>query len=561
MSACRRLFDVPVGLHATSALLGALVAHDTRAAGLKLVFVWGGVGVFWALSRLPSHIGWRGRDVPLLRLVIGLAPALVSGYFLLTNDWSQPVAKVSWLEPVRQWLAQRQVTLPLPRLHPNLVGGLLATWLPLQVAALGPRSGRRGRVAFERLAGSPRILLIVATCVGLLLSSLRGAWLALAVSVGVWLWWQLSERLSAQRSWLDTRAVWAAGLLLFALVTMSSSWAPGLVGIRPDRVLVWRTSWALAWDYFFTGLGLGNFTMPYSSYALLIHVPHTTHAHNLFLDLWLEQGMIGLLAFAWLLFLGFAPRGPSAHPTRWRIAALVALLVVTLNGLVDDVYYGYGGQGAVLLLVPLALLSRRGEHATSPRPGPGRGLRVASWSAVVGLLMITAFWPASRALAWSNLGALQQTHVELSTYHWPEWPVQDAVRRAREHSLVGAVGHYRAALEVDPGCVSANRRLGQIELSLGEYDEARRHLATAYAVAPSQPATRQLFGESLALTGNIEWAADLWRTMPLEQDQLAIRQYWYTRTGDARRAQWLKGAIALALSRGGSATPAGMIGQ
>lgn len=559
MSARRRPFDVPVAVHALSALLGVLLAYDSRAAATKLVLVWAGVVVYGALSRIPSHVAWRGRDLPLLRLVVGLAPALVCGYFLLTNDWMQPVAKVAWLEPVRLWLADRTAP-PLPRLHPNLAGGLLAAWLPLQVAALGPRPGQPVGRAVRHVAASPRVLLVVASCVGLLLSSLRGAWLALAASVIVWLWWRMSERLSGRRGWLIASSLWAAGLLLVVWAAVCSTWASALVGVRPDRVLVWRNSWALAWDYFFTGLGLGNFTMPYSSYALLIHVPHTTHAHNLFLDLWLEQGLIGLVAFAWMLVRGFTP-GASAHPTRWRTAALLALLVIALHGLVDDVYYGYGGVGAVFLLVPLALLSRRGEYARQGGWRPGRrGAVIACGAAMAGFVLAVS-WPTSRALAWSNLGAIRQTRLELSTYHWPEWPLQDEVRRAHELELIGSIGYYRAALENEPNCTSANRRLGQIELSLGEYDDARRHLARAYAAAPSQPATRQLFGESLALTGSVEWAADLWRTLPLEQDQLAIRQYWYNTAGDAGRAQWLKEAIALARPAGGGATPAGRDGQ
>jgi len=556
MRARRRPFDVPVAVHALSALMGAWIAYDSEAAGLKLVLVWGGVAVYGGLSRMPSYASWRGREVPLLRLVIGLTPALVSGYFLLTNDWSQPTAKAAWLEPVRQWLAPWQLGLHLPRLHPNLVGGLLAMWLPLQAAALGPRSSRRGPAAISHLARSPSSALVAVSCAGLLMSSLRGAWLALAMSMGVWWWWRLSERLSRGRGWLIPGIMWTIGLLLAVWLAVVSAWGPALMAVRPDRLLIWRNSWALAWDYFFTGLGLGNFAMPYSSYALLVHVPHTTHAHNLLLDLWLEQGLVGMLAFVWLVLVGFRPP-PTAGPTRWRTAALLALLVIVFHGLVDDVYYGYGGRGALVLLVPLALLARRGEDRSSGWPSPAPRARLVSFGVAAVLLVLVGSLPATRALAWANRGALGQTRVELSTYRWPQWPVQDAVRRAREVDLFEPVRHYRAALAVDPGCASANRRLGQIALSLGAYDEARRLLATAYRLAPTQPATQLMFGESLALTGDIVWAADIWRTMSLEQDQLAIRQYWYGTTDDARRAQWLSEAIALAQEPGGRPRAAG----
>ena len=65
---------------------------------------------------------------------------------------------------------------------------------------------------------------------------------------------------------------------------------------------------ALALDYPFTGAGLGSFEMAYSSYVVLLHVGFLQHGHNLFLDVWIEQGIIGLLALTWLI----AQRRPNA---------------------------------------------------------------------------------------------------------------------------------------------------------------------------------------------------------------------------------------------------------
>ena len=59
-----------------------------------------------------------------------------------------------------------------------------------------------------------------------------------------------------------------------------------------------------------------------------------------------------------------------------------------------------------------------------------------------------------------------------------------------------------AALALDPASVTANRRLGQIELSRGQYDLAHGHLDAAFRAAPGQQATRQLLGESLAVAGD-----------------------------------------------------------
>ena len=72
-----------------------------------------------------------------------------------------------------------------------------------------------------------------------------------------------------------------------------------------------------------------------------------------------------------------------------------------------------------------------------------------------------------------------------------------------------------------------NRRLDQIELSLGDYDAARNHLREAYRAAPLHTATRRLHGESLAVAGAVDMATDVWRSIRLDEQQSEIR--WMVR--------------------------------
>jgi tetratricopeptide (TPR) repeat protein len=145
----------------------------------------------------------------------------------------------------------------------------------------------------------------------------------------------------------------------------------------------------------------------------------------------------------------------------------------------------------------------------------------------------------------ANLGAVAQAQAELSVYHWPEWAFQDAVRRSPKVNLAPAIAHYQVALALDPANVTANRRLGQIELSLGQYDSACRHLQTAYAIAPSQRANRQFAGECFALSSDIKQATTLWKTIDTGQQQLKLREWWYTHfAGDQERAARIVQAAA-----------------
>ena len=166
----------------------------------------------------------------------------------------------------------------------------------------------------------------------------------------------------------------------------------------------------------------------------------------------------------------------------------------------------------------------------------------SGWPLVVLAIMALAVGvlPPLRAAFYANLGAVGQTRAELSLYEWPTYPIQDAVRR--EIDLSAPVAQYEQALASDPRNATANRRLGMIELSLGEYEPALAHLTKAYAAEPGNQTTRQLLGEALIVNGEVDEGAALWSTVDNAQGQLAARQWWYEHIGEAQRAEWMRQA-------------------
>ena len=520
------------------------IAYDKPAAWSRFWLIVGGLVLYGLLARLPERIslGKFGEVSVLEWFLVGL-PACVALYFFLTNDWAGRIGKVPLLDPAMRWFAAWQPNLASLRLNSNVIGGMLAALLPLQIAALFQHRTRR-----RIWIGS---LLFTVAGLGLLMSASRGAWLALSVVATGWGLERLIDRLAAQRRINKRKAhiSWAlmmGGLILgLAAILILTPLGERLLTLRTDRLEVWRNSLDLATDYPFTGLGLGNFEMAYSSYVLLVHVGHTVHAHNLFMDIWLDQGLLGLLAFAGLLIQAVW-LGDSA---RLRSAGLASLAVIILHGLLDDAFYGYGGWTIPLLFLPLAILARStgSPIQLTDIQSPVSRFKPAFvlWGGAAFLLLVTSFLPGIQAASEANLGALAQTRAELAVYRWPEWPAQDAVRRSEKVDLTAAIRHYQAALALDPSNVTANRRLGQIELSFEQYDEAGRHLSAAHAVAPGQRATRQLLGECYAISGDIARAVALWKTVDTSQMQLELRKWWYgDYLGDQERAARLTQAMA-----------------
>ncbi len=506
-----------------SAAIGLVLAYNRTPATIQFsLFLAAGLIYLFLLNKSEPAAPQRS----ILQMILALVPAVIGVYFLFTNDWVRWGEKLAFLKAVTGWLANIQLGLAWLQINPNVVGGVMAVLLPLQVTAL--RFSRRWI----------QVVLIGFSAAVLILTQTRGAWLALSLAATMGAVWQIARRLtSTQRT---ARVIWSivvvlGGVALLALLTLTplGSWLIDSSGQRPD---IWRNSLALINDYPLTGHGFASFEMVYSTYALLVHVGHTMHAHNLWFDVWLNLGLLGVVSLAGLTLNAVWPR--STHSV-WRMPALIALATLLLHGLYDDAWFGYGAVALPLLLMPVALATRTEPSSVPMTTARARRFQPAwvVWSAALAALAIGLITPGGRALIETNLGALAQTQAELSVYHWPEIPIQDALRQSGQVDLTPAKAHYQSALQLDPDNAAANRRLGQIELAQGQYDSACQRLARAIAVTPSQRATRQMMGECYAMQGNVSQAADLWQTIGSQESQLEIRIWWYdSYLGDNRRA-------------------------
>jgi tetratricopeptide (TPR) repeat protein len=167
---------------------------------------------------------------------------------------------------------------------------------------------------------------------------------------------------------------------------------------------------------------------------------------------------------------------------------------------------------------------------------------VLALALVIVLAVVLAGPTALLAHFHANLGAVYQSRAELSVYSWPEWWGLDEVRRAVD--LGPAVAEFERALALDPANGTANRRLGTIELSLGQYEDALDHLQAAYATEGWSVTTRQLLGEALIVNGRVDEGRALWADVNNEQRQLVYRAEWYGHIGEPEREAAIRQAAA-----------------
>ncbi|MGE3911642.1 MAG: O-antigen ligase family protein, partial [Chloroflexota bacterium] len=210
---------------------------------------------------------------------------------------------------------------PFMRAHgmfgqPNPFAGYLGTIFPIALA-MGMIS-HPGR--FRLIAGFAFGMLGL----GIFLSLSRGAWLGLAISLGVMAaaWSPQARKLLAPLigSMILIVALAMMGLLPENIATRITSATDnfGVFDVRNvpptsdnfavvERMAHWQAGWYIFRDYPFLGVGPGNYPAVYEEYYIPPWKEPLGHAHNYYLNMAAETGLPGMLAL--LLVLGLAFRG------------------------------------------------------------------------------------------------------------------------------------------------------------------------------------------------------------------------------------------------------------
>jgi O-antigen ligase len=110
-------------------------------------------------------------------------------------------------------------------------------------------------------------------------------------------------------------------------------------------------------DHPLLGIGLDNFAYLYQQVYLregAAAEPSLSHPHNWVLNFWLSLGLIGLIAFGWLI-VGFW-RVARGTRTWYVVGALGALADLLVHGFIDNSYFLV--DLAFLFWLSLALVDR-----------------------------------------------------------------------------------------------------------------------------------------------------------------------------------------------------------
>lgn len=506
-------FDLPVLIFWFSALLGFFVPFDRASGQSTLIALTGMTLLYFFISRMAgSERRWDG-----FAAVLAVLAALAAFYFITQAGHIAYEEKVGVIDRLAKWIASFLPAFPFWQPVPNSLGTFLEGSLFAAIGLALLEKRQRWRILYWVLCG------IIAA--GLLFSASRGAWLGVLGAALLWaaLHWKPARVLAI------AAAAGILGLILFVLVRgdlAAISEIPvigslaGALFIRPDRLEVYRHSLALLTEQPFTGIGLGNsFAMVYSRYELLLAVPFLYYSHNLLLEVWLQQGLLGAAAFVWLAASLYASilRNPT-FKTDLRFQAVCAgLTAILLHGLSDARQYPslWTWLPFFFLLGLCAARLLGGQPLGKPRL---QWLIPGAVTAVFLIVVLALIWPP--AAAWNaNRAGLLQTRADLDPALSPEQ--QSAIRSESEALFI-------RALASNPASLPNNRRYSLLLLSEDRFAEAIPRLELAHQVAPDHIAARKGLGLVYLWNGDLERAAELLTDLPNITDELqglAWQQY------------------------------------
>lgn len=344
---------VPVGLFFVVASLTAFSAFSL-SAWLSEWLKWAVILTLIALVLHLRHLSW----LVFALVMAGLANALIGLYIFLGGSGALHLLINDRFFRAFGTFGQ-----------PNPFGGFMGLLAPL---AFGAALGYTARaLTTRRLTGH---LDIAAACIaafyytafaalglGVIISWSRGAWLGFAVAMIALLaavprrWWHSLVALLVILS--VGGLLWFSGRLPTAIVERVNSATAELftptevrgVDITPENYAVverlahWQAALSMAQQHPWLGVGMGNYEVAYPQHRLINWVEPLGHAHNYYLNVFAEAGIIGLTIYIvlWLSILWLtwrARRHPDALARFFAVGLVGTWMYLTIHSLTDNLF-------------------------------------------------------------------------------------------------------------------------------------------------------------------------------------------------------------------------------
>ena len=276
------------------------ITIDSATTGWQILRILNGIGLFYAVVHWLSGEVARHR---LSKLIFGLEAMgiLIVALGLVSTKW--PIGKSRIFDQIYYYLS----TFSTGSIHPNVLAGALLLLLPIPfVFFLLPfamrYSQRKHVLAVPSFVWGGQLWHGIVTLVlfgTVLLTQSRGALLGFMAMIVVVTFSTTGKRV---------RVLCLGALIVFVVLgwrfpqqfsTLASQLtSDSAISTSAIRLEIWSRAYYMIQDFPFTGIGLGNFQQILEQmYPLFLTTEIIPHAHNLFLQIATDLGLLGLICW------------------------------------------------------------------------------------------------------------------------------------------------------------------------------------------------------------------------------------------------------------------------
>lgn len=213
--------------------------------------------------------------------------------------------------------------------HPNFY----ALWCAPLLAFLIPDVA----ASLKAKSYNPKALLWLIGAAGLFLSLSRAGWLGLAVAMLIYLIIAADKKIR----WSVFTAAIVVFLIILAIPNFRYRILLPFLGEKStvSRFSLWNTGWKGVKESPITGLGLTGFSRQWSTLNTDPGLTDTHNfPHNIFLDMWVELGLLGLLSFVCLVAV-YIYNGLRNRQDLIKLGVSLFLIALIVQGQIDNPYF------------------------------------------------------------------------------------------------------------------------------------------------------------------------------------------------------------------------------
>lgn len=483
----------------------------------RLLFVMTATGFIEAVIGLYGYFG-RGNHI--FGFELGYAPSAAHGTFVNRNHFAGYLGMCSMLS--LGWLMGRMAE----------AGGNPPKGQSLKRRMMGMIGAR----------GSEMNAAIAVACVtmmfAILFSLSRGGVLSAALAATAMAAATLYGRQRVFIAVIIAAASMAAAVSLwYGLSPLEQRFTKSVEQFESQRAIIWKSTAEMISDHPVTGTGFGTFRWSFERYSPPGGMTLTEHAHNDYLELAAETGIMGsaiaAAAFIYLLVCHIGSAGKQKGLYGGITAgALGAFIYMAAHSLVDfNMHIPSNAMTfAIIGALPFALNNRLRVIETSKpaRLMPASALRVLCGILILSMVILSA--ASLRSYMAERTYPLQKSMLKgyikdrsvsadakdrlmraidiapgISRYHVlyaniafkkaAAMPRGDATRKAL---IAEAQAHYKTAISLNPSSVEPLALLASLRLSEGDFMGSMRLFNSSLIIAPDNYYGRLIHGISIA---------------------------------------------------------------